>query len=127
VGLDEEARFLSFFLIVLLNTLVLSQATTSPSQTPVRSPQASSSAAIHFSYEPISFQLDSSETPQRHAPETMAGGVAIFDYNSDGKLDIFSRMAPISTRLTSLPLSTPTDCFATTGMANSPMLRLLPD
>lgn len=26
---------------------------------------------------------------KRHAPETMAGGVAIFDFNNDGHLDIF--------------------------------------
>jgi hypothetical protein len=44
---------------------------------------------IHFTYQPIDFQLDTSETPERHAPETMAGGVAVFDYNNDGKLDIF--------------------------------------
>ena len=46
-------------------------------------------APIHFAYRPIDFRLDSSETPERHAPETMAGGVAIFDYNNDGNLDIF--------------------------------------
>ena len=44
---------------------------------------------IHFTYQPIDFRLDSSETPQRHAPETMAGGVAVFDYNNDGYLDIY--------------------------------------
>jgi hypothetical protein len=44
---------------------------------------------IQFAYQPIDFRLDSCETPQRHAPETMAGGVAVFDYNNDGKLDIF--------------------------------------
>jgi len=44
---------------------------------------------IHFTYQPIDFRLDSSETPQRHAPETMAGGVAVFDYNNDGHLDIY--------------------------------------
>ncbi len=44
---------------------------------------------IQFVYQPIDFTLDSCETPQRHAPETMAGGVAVFDYNNDGKLDIF--------------------------------------
>jgi hypothetical protein len=47
------------------------------------------SRAIVFAYSPIAFQLDSSETPQRHAPETMAGGLAVFDYDNDGKLDIF--------------------------------------
>src|SRR5215472_17275691 len=44
---------------------------------------------IHFTHRPIDFQLDSCETPERHAPETMAGGVALFDYNNDGHLDIF--------------------------------------
>lgn len=47
------------------------------------------STPIHFSYQKIDFQLDSCETLERHAPETMAGGVAIFDYNNDGKLDVF--------------------------------------
>jgi hypothetical protein len=46
-------------------------------------------ASIHFSFQPIPFALDSCETPQKHAPETMAGGVAVFDYNNDGNLDIF--------------------------------------
>jgi len=44
---------------------------------------------IRFAYRPIDFRLESCETPERHAPETMAGGVAIFDYNNDGRLDIF--------------------------------------
>ena len=46
-------------------------------------------SAIRFAYRPIDFRLENCETPDRHAPETMAGGVAIFDYNNDGKLDIF--------------------------------------
>ena len=44
---------------------------------------------IHFTFRPISFSLDSCETPERHAPETMAGGVAVFDCDNDGNLDIF--------------------------------------
>jgi hypothetical protein len=44
---------------------------------------------IHFRFQPIDFTLDSCETPERHAPETMAGGVALFDANNDGHLDIF--------------------------------------
>ena len=46
-------------------------------------------SAIHFVYRAIDFRLESSETPERHAPETMAGGIALFDYNNDGNLDIF--------------------------------------
>ena len=49
----------------------------------------SAPAPIHFVYRPIDFKLDSCETPARHAPETMAGGVAVFDYNNDGYPDIF--------------------------------------
>jgi enediyne biosynthesis protein E4 len=60
----------------------LQAAKTSTNKPSPRSP-------IQFTYQSIPFQLDSNETPERHAPETMAGGVAIFDYNNDGKLDVF--------------------------------------
>jgi len=55
----------------------------------VRAQGSAPSSPIHFSPSPIAFSLDSSETPQRHAPETMAGGVAVFDYDRDGRPDIF--------------------------------------
>jgi len=70
-----------------------------PGNSDIKAPQQSATlaqpekqtprGAIHFDYQPIAFQLETDETPERHAPETMAGGVAIFDYNNDGKLDIF--------------------------------------
>src|SRR5574341_249240 len=44
---------------------------------------------IRFVYQAITFTLDSCETSERHAPETMAGGVAVLDYDNDGDLDIF--------------------------------------
>ena len=47
------------------------------------------SAAIHFELRPINFQLEHGEVAARHVPATMAGGVAIFDYNRDGRPDIF--------------------------------------
>jgi hypothetical protein len=37
----------------------------------------------------IRFQLENSISPQRYSIETMMGGVAVFDYNNDGLLDIF--------------------------------------
>jgi enediyne biosynthesis protein E4 len=53
------------------------------------SPQESPASPIHFKFQSIPFSLDSSETSDRHAPETMAGGVAVFDYDRDGNPDIF--------------------------------------
>jgi hypothetical protein len=37
----------------------------------------------------IKFKLKNSVSPQRYTFETMTGGVALFDYNNDGLLDIF--------------------------------------
>jgi enediyne biosynthesis protein E4 len=37
----------------------------------------------------INFKLKNSVSPKRYTFETMAGGVAVFDYNNDGLLDIF--------------------------------------
>jgi hypothetical protein len=37
----------------------------------------------------IEFTLRNSVSPQRYSIETMLGGVALFDYNNDGFLDIF--------------------------------------
>src|ERR1700688_1385730 len=37
----------------------------------------------------LDFILQNSPTPQKYLIETMPGGVALFDYNNDGLLDIF--------------------------------------
>ncbi len=44
---------------------------------------------IHFELKPIPFRLENDPTPARNIPETMPGGVALFDYNGDGRPDIF--------------------------------------
>ena len=49
----------------------------------------SSPSPIHFDLRKIPFRLENDETPAKNAPEAMAGGVAVFDYNGDGRPDIF--------------------------------------
>lgn len=81
----------SLILLSLLAVLMPRPAlhSQSPPKAPTSSAKPTSDSPIRFAYQPIDFQLETDETPERHAPETMAGGVAVFDYNNDGKLDIF--------------------------------------
>jgi hypothetical protein len=45
---------------------------------------------INFALKTLPFRVETDETPKfPHAPATMAGGVAVFDYNKDGHPDIF--------------------------------------
>src|SRR5438309_8497056 len=37
----------------------------------------------------LKFTLDNGPTPQKHMIETMAGGLAIFDYDHDGRPDVY--------------------------------------
>jgi enediyne biosynthesis protein E4 len=37
----------------------------------------------------LRFVLDNSQTPEKHYIETMPGGIAAFDYNGDGRIDIY--------------------------------------
>jgi len=54
------------------------------------SPQVQQGAApIRFELKQLPFRLDSSQSAAKNIPETMAGGVAVFDYNGDGRPDIF--------------------------------------
>jgi len=46
-------------------------------------------APIEFELRKIPFRLENGVTPAKNLPETMLGGVAIFDYNGDGRPDIF--------------------------------------
>lgn len=48
-----------------------------------------STGGIRFELQRLPVRLENDPTPGYNAPETMAGGVAIFDYNQDGRPDIF--------------------------------------
>ncbi|OYW13211.1 MAG: RNA-binding protein, partial [Acidobacteriia bacterium 12-62-4] len=37
----------------------------------------------------LTAKLENGLTPEKHLPETMVGGVALFDFDRDGKLDVF--------------------------------------
>ena len=37
----------------------------------------------------INFRLENSPTSEKYLPETMGGGVAVLDYDNDGRLDVF--------------------------------------
>jgi enediyne biosynthesis protein E4 len=55
--------------------------------TPAQLPKAT---PIQFELKKLPFRLDSNESQTaRNVPETMAGGVAVFDCNGDGRPDIF--------------------------------------
>jgi len=62
--------------ILLIATALLMRAASPPSP-------------IFFELKKIPFRLENSESPARNAPESMPGGVAVFDYNGDGRPDIF--------------------------------------
>lgn len=50
---------------------------------------AQSASPIHFELKRIPFRLENDGTAAKNLPETMPGGVAVFDYNGDGRPDIF--------------------------------------
>jgi enediyne biosynthesis protein E4 len=56
---------------------------------PPATAQQQQDAPIRFELTTLPFQVDGSPTPAKNIPETMAGGVAVFDYNGDGRPDIF--------------------------------------
>jgi hypothetical protein len=76
---------------------VMSPSATTHRQTPVSKQPANTvvptASAIDFDNvikaSKINFTLRNSVSPQRYSIETMTGGVALFDYNNDGLLDIF--------------------------------------
>jgi hypothetical protein len=70
------ARLIACCLLVAATSLLLLHASAVPSP-------------IRFELKRIPFRLENDETPAKNAPETMPGGVAVFDYNDDGRPDIF--------------------------------------
>jgi enediyne biosynthesis protein E4 len=79
--------------LVCCAVLVASAFAPSPDATAQTVPGAASAATapkIKFTLQSFPFRVETDETLKTpHAPATMAGGVAVFDYNKDGRPDIF--------------------------------------
>jgi hypothetical protein len=50
---------------------------------------AAPTPSIRLVHSLLPFTLDNGESPRRYAPESMAGGVAAFDFDNDGNLDLY--------------------------------------
>ena len=107
-GMTVQAAMISFCCLLVMTAIictgvessaqeVVSPSAVTHSQTPVSKPHANTvmltASAIEFENvikaSKIKFILKNSVSPQRYSIETMTGGVAVFDYNNDGFLDIF--------------------------------------
>lgn len=70
-----------------LGTLLCCFAISRPAS--AQSPQVEVPSPLRFELQKIPFHFEDDETPGKNAPEAMGGGVAVFDYNGDGRQDIF--------------------------------------
>jgi hypothetical protein len=66
----------------VLLVLTLAVALSGDGPPPIRFRDVAASSGIHFVHR-------NSPTPRKHIIETMPGGVAVFDYNGDGRPDIY--------------------------------------
>lgn len=92
LGLAVSTVSLLLFLVLALPAAALNQAhpltgkatprTTVPHAEAIEFENMIATSQIHF-------KLRNSVSPQHYTIETMVGGVAVFDYNNDGLLDIF--------------------------------------
>jgi enediyne biosynthesis protein E4 len=84
-GSFSPYRRFAFLPLVLSNLGALGQSTPPPS--------AAGYASVKFvdvtAASGVKFQYKASHTSRKYLPETMGSGVALFDYDNDGRLDIF--------------------------------------
>ena len=73
-------RRLHIICTLALGVLILTAF--APAPAPIRFQDIAQPAGLHF-------VTENSPTPEKHQPETMPAGVALFDYDGDGRLDIY--------------------------------------
>jgi hypothetical protein len=78
-----------FGAVAILSGIVIAQA---PPVAPVTLKNVATSAGV-------TFVLDNHPTPEKHLIESVPGGVAAFDYNGDGRVDLFFTNGAVSPTL----------------------------
>jgi len=73
---------LMFALVLVAGEAVLAQAPAAPAEGPIRFEEIAQKAGLRF-------VTHNFPTPNKNQPETMVAGVALFDYDGDGYLDIY--------------------------------------
>jgi hypothetical protein len=73
---------LGIYFQLVASTLIWAQAALSPPAAPIRFEDIAKKAGVNF-------VTQNSATPNKNQPETMVAGVALFDYDGDGFLDIY--------------------------------------
>ena len=85
-----DARFVILFLCLLLPVPLILVASQEQASTPLTSPSATPGKFVDITARSrINFWYQASHTSKKYLPETMGAGVALFDYDNDGRLDIF--------------------------------------
>ncbi len=75
-------RIIALFLLMSSGTWVGFAAKKDPSYDPIVFELMKSSG--------VNFEIEPSRTDRRHQPETMISGIALLDYDNDGRLDIYT-------------------------------------
>ncbi len=85
-----DARFAILLLCLLLPVPLMLVAGQEHPSTPPASPSATPGKFVDITaHSGINFRYQASHTSKKYLPETMGAGVALFDYDNDGRLDIF--------------------------------------
>jgi len=82
VGPRVTATAVCVALYLLLGTFIKARAADSPAPAPIRFEDIAQKAGVHF-------VTHNFPTPYKNQVETMVAGVALFDYDGDGYLDIY--------------------------------------
>src|SRR5262245_443202 len=80
MGMRKIYAFTSLAIPILIGSVVI--AGLPPQEQTVRFSDVTTQSKIDFRHE-------NGASPEKHLPETMSGGVVLFDFDNDGWLDIF--------------------------------------